>query len=91
MALKLFNTITDKCSFCEDEKETFSLLLCSSIKIASFWDNVSSWIESKLKCRLVLQPFNMLFSVGCNYKFYAFIYNCLPLQARLLICRPKTA
>ena len=59
-------------------------------KIASFWENVSSWIESKLKYRLVLKPINMLFSVECNHKFYT-INNCLLLHARFLIFRCKTA
>ena len=60
------------------------------MKIASFWENVSSWIESKLKYRLVLKPFNMLFGVECNHKFYIII-NCLLLHARFLIFRCKTA
>ena len=34
--------------------------------IASFLDNVYSLIESKLKCRLELQTFNMFFGVGCT-------------------------
>ena len=65
-------------------------LFCTCVKVASFWENVSSWIESKLKYRLVLKPFYMLFGVECNHKFYTII-NCLLLHARFLIFRCKTA
>ena len=51
-------TATDKCTFCDTEKETPLHLFCTCVKVASFWDNVCSWIELKLKCRLVLQPLN---------------------------------
>ena len=77
-------TTTDKCTFCDAEKETLLHLFCTCVKVASFWENVSSWIESKLKYRLVLKPFNMLFGVECNHKFYTII-NCLLLLARFLI------
>ena len=76
-------TTTDKCTFCDAEKETLLHLFCISVKVASFWENVSSLIESKLKYGLVLKPFNMLFSVECNYIFYTII-NCLLLHARVL-------
>ena len=69
-------TTTDKCTFCDAEKETLLHLFCTCVKIASFWENVSSWIESKLKYRLVLKPFNMLFGIECNHKFYTII-TCL--------------
>ena len=78
-------TTTDKCSFCDDEKETLH-----RVKVACFWENVSNWIESKLKCKLVLKPFNMLLGVECNHKFYTVI-NCLLLHARFLIFRCKIA
>ena len=35
-------TTTDKCTFCDAEKENFSHFFCTCIKVASFWDNVSS-------------------------------------------------
>ena len=76
--------------FCDAEKETLLHLFCTCVKVASFWENVSCWIESKSKYRLVLKPFNMLFGVKCNHKFYTII-NCLLLQARFLIFRCKTA
>ena len=60
------------------------------MKVNFLGDNVSSWIESKLKYRPVLKPFNMLFGVKCNYKFYTII-NCLLLHARFLIFWCKTA
>ena len=53
-------TTTDKCTFCDAEKETLSHLFCTCVKVASFWENVSSWIEPKLKYRLVLKPFNVI-------------------------------
>ena len=81
---------TDKYTFCDAEKETHLHLFCTCLKVASFWENVGSWIESKLKYRLVLKPNNMLFDVGCNHKFYTII-NCLLLHARFLIFWCKTA
>ena len=73
-------TTTDKYPFCDAEKETLLHLFCTCVKVAMFWENVSSWIESKLlKYRLVLKPFNMLFGVECNHKFYS-INNCLLLM-----------
>ena len=83
-------TTTDKCTFCDGEKEALLHLFCSCVKVASFWENVSNWIESKLKYRLGLNPFNMLFGVECNQNFYTII-NCLLLHARFLIFRCKTA
>ena len=83
-------TTTDKCTFCDAEKETLLHLFCTCVKVASFWENVSSWIESKLKYKLVLKPCNMLFGVDCNHKLYTII-NCLLLHARFLIFRCKTA
>ena len=77
-------TTTDKCTFCDAEKETLLHLFCTCVKVAPFWENVGSWIESKLKYRLVLKPFNMLFGVECNHKFYTII-NCLLLHARFSI------
>ena len=77
-------TTTDKCTFCDAEKKTLLHLFCTCVKFALFWENVGSWIESKLKYRLVLKPFNMLFGVECNHKFYTII-NCLLLRARFLI------
>ena len=77
-------TTTDKCTFYDAGKETLFHFFCTCVKVASFWENVSSWIESKLKYRLVLKPFNMLFGVECNHKFYTII-NCLLLHARFLI------
>jgi len=53
-----------------------------------FWENISSWIELKLKFRIVLQHFNLLFGVTQNHKFSLTI-NCLLLQARFLIFRRK--
>ena len=49
-------TATDKCTFCDAEKETLLHLFRTCVKVASFWKNVSSWIESKLKYRLILKP-----------------------------------
>ena len=46
-------TTTDKCTFCDAEKETLLHLFCTCLKVASFWENFSSWIESKLKYRLM--------------------------------------
>ena len=79
-------TTIDKCTFRDAEKETLLHLFCTCVKVASFWENVSIWIESKLK----FKPFNMLFGVECNHKFYTII-NCLLLHARFLIFRCKTA
>ena len=56
-------TTTEKCTFCDGEKETFLHFLFTCVEVASFWKNVSNWIESKLKYRLVLRPFNVLFGV----------------------------
>ena len=72
------------------KRTLFYIFFCTCVKVVSFWENVSSWIELKLKYRLVLKPFNMLFGVECNHKFYAII-NCLLLHARFLIFRCKTA
>ena len=83
-------TTTDKTTFCDAEKETLLHLFCTCVKVVSFWENVSSWIESKLKYRLILKPFKMFFGVECNHKFYTII-NCAPLHARFLIFRYKTA
>ena len=47
-------------------------------------------IESKLKYKLVLKPFNMLFGLECKHKFYTII-NCLLQDARFLIFRCKTS
>ena len=66
-------TTTNKCPFCDIEKEFLSHRFYACVEAASFWDNVSSWIESKLKCRLELQTFNMLFGIGCNQNFYSII------------------
>ena len=79
-----------KCTYCDAEKETLLHRFCTCVKVASLWENVSSWIESKLKCELVLKPFNMLFGVECNHRFYTII-KCLPLHARFLILWCKTA
>ena len=76
--------------FCDAEKETLLHLFCICVKVAFFWENVSSWIESELKCKLVLKPFNVLFGVECNHKFYTII-NCLLLHAGFLIFRGKTS
>jgi len=38
---------TDKCIFCDSEPETFIHLFCTCNIIATFWENVSSWIESQ--------------------------------------------
>jgi len=57
-------------------------------KLSMFWENVSSWIVSKLKFRIILQPFNMLFGVKQVHKF-SLIINCPLLQARFLIFRCK--
>ena len=35
-------TTTDKCTFCDAEKETLLHLFCTCVKVASFWENVSS-------------------------------------------------
>ena len=72
------------------EKEILLHVFCAGVKVTSSWENVSSWIESKLKYRLVLKPFQMLFDVKCNHKFYTII-NSLLLHARFLIFRCKTA
>ena len=69
-------TTTDKCTFCDAEKETLLHLFLYLCKSCFFWENVCSWIKSKLKYRLILKPFNMLFGVECNHKFYTII-NCL--------------
>ena len=82
-------TTADKCTFCDAEKETLLHFFCICVKVASFWENVSCWIESKLKYSLVLKSFNMLFGDECNHKFYTII-NCLLLHARFLIFRYKT-
>ena len=82
--------ITGKCTFCDAEKETLLHLFCTSVKVIFLGKNVNSWIESKLKYRLVLRPFNMLFGVEGNHKFYTTI-NCLLLLARFLIFWRKTA
>ena len=83
-------TTTDKCNFCDAEKETLLLLFCTCVKVASFWEDASSWIESKLKYRLILKPCNMLFGAEGNHTFYMTI-NGLLLHARFLIFRCKTA
>ena len=46
--------------FCDAEKETLLHFFCTCFKVASFWYNARKWIESKLKRRLVLPPYNML-------------------------------
>ena len=35
-------TTTNKCTFCDAEKETFLHLFCTCVKVALFWENVSS-------------------------------------------------
>ena len=52
-------TTIDKCTFRDAEKETLLPLFCTCVKVASFWENVSIWIESKLK----FKPFNMFFFI----------------------------
>ena len=74
-------TTIDIHTFCDVEKETLLHLYCTCVKVASFGKNISSWIEPKLKYRLVLKPLNMLFGVECNHKFYTII-NCLLLHDR---------
>ena len=39
-------TANDKCTFCDAEKETLLHLFFTGVKVASYWENVSSWIES---------------------------------------------
>ena len=72
------------------KRKLFYILFCTCVKVASSWKNVSSWVEPKLKHGPVLMPFNMLFDVECDNKFYTII-NCLLLQARFLIFLGKTA
>ena len=69
---------TDKCTFYNSRTETFSHLLCTFIKVTSFWDNInfSGWIESKLKCILDFKPFNVL--------FYRVVENAKKLKNELL-------
>ena len=60
----------DKCSICEVERETLLHLFCTCSCLALFWENVLSWIETKLKLQLNLQPFNQLFGVGKDHDYH---------------------
>ena len=50
---------SDKCSFCKTERETLLHLFCTCSSLVLFWESVISWIETKLKLQLNLQPFNL--------------------------------
>ena len=79
---------TDKCFFCNLECETLLHLFCTCSKLEIFWENVTSWIESKLKVKFDLNPLIMLFGVEeCN-QFSATI-NCILLNVRFIIFRCK--
>ena len=53
-------------------------------------ENVLSWIETKLKLQLNLQPFNLLLGVEKDHD-YNLIIDCLLLHARFLIYKSKIA
>ena len=79
---------SDKCSFCNTERETLLHLFCTCSSLVLFWENVLSWIETKLKLLLDLQPFNLLFGVEKDHDYHLII-NCLLLHARFLIYKCK--
>jgi len=63
-------------SFCVREPETIIHLFCMCTKVAFLEENVSSWIKSRLKMRINLQPVHMLFGVKIENKFSS-VLNCL--------------
>ena len=65
-------------------------LLCTCSCLVLFWENVISWIETKLKLQLNLQPFNLLFEVEEDHDYHLII-NCLLLHGRFLIYKCKIA